>query len=123
VADYEIVLTAGAREAIREMSDGEKQQVARALREELLDRHAVANPHIEVPTGSPRDFMARWLASGHVAIFRPMTEGELKVLARQREKPLARSGVIVYDILSRDNAPRMRADLHLSSLGSLGSLG
>ena len=118
VGDYAIVLTAGAREAIREMCDEEKQQVAAALRVEVLDRHGIQNPYIEISAGPAQNYPARLLSSGHIAVFRLMTAAELRALARQRDRPVARRGVVVHDILSGDDKPRSRGDL----LGAFGSL-
>lgn len=100
--DYGIVLTVGAREAVREMRQAEKQQLARALRRELFDDDgAVVAPHALIkPTGSAAGYRTRALSSGHVVVFRPMEEQELKELAHERHEPVAPAGVIVYDILS-----------------------
>ena|SRR6266511_876720 len=100
--DYPIVLTVGAREAIREMRESERRQLARALRRELFDRDGtVVVPHALIkPTGSPVGYPARALSSGHVAVFRPMEDEELKEFARERHETVASSGVIVHDILS-----------------------
>jgi hypothetical protein len=107
MAGYAIVLTVGAREAIREMGEAEKQLLAIVLRAELLDgRGSVIRPYMSVPTGSPVDYIARLLSSGHVAVFRTMVEDELKALARQRHESVARSGVVVHDILARSTRPR-----------------
>jgi hypothetical protein len=97
-----IALTAGAREAIREMGEAERRQLARALRRELFDRDgAVVVPHALIkPAGSPTEYPARALSSGHVAVFRPMEEEELKMFAHERHQTVASAGVIVHDILS-----------------------
>jgi hypothetical protein len=118
VAEYAIVLTAGAREAIREMSPAEKQHVAQALREELLDSAGVRKPYIEIRSCAPENYPARLLTSGHIAIFRLLTEAELRAFARQRDAPVPQRGVVVHDILCNDNAPRTRADL-MSAFTSL----
>jgi len=100
--NYPIVLTVGAREAIREMRQTEREQLARALRRELFNRDgSVVAPHALIrPTGSPIGYPARALSSGHVAVFRPMEDEELKDLARERHEAVASSGVIVHDVLS-----------------------
>ena len=98
---YPIVLTVGAREAIREMRESEREELARALRSELFDRDGtVAAPQALIrPTGSRVEYPALLLTSGHVAVFRPMEKAELKELADERHESVAPSGVIVHDIL------------------------
>jgi ribosomal protein L29 len=102
MANHPIVLTVGAREAVREMGESEQQQLARALRRELFDRGGtVVAPHALIkPAGSPVGYPARALSSGHVAVFRPMEDEELKEFARERHESVASSGVVVHDILS-----------------------
>jgi len=102
MASYPILLTVGAREAIREMGGAERRQLARALQRELFDRDgAVVAPHALIkPIGSPVGYPARALSSGHVAVFRPMEDEELKEFARAHHEAVASSGVIVHDILS-----------------------
>lgn len=99
---YAIVLTIGAREAIREMEPEERRQFVAALRTELVEQDGrVVTPHALVrPSGSPVEYPARYISSGHVVIFRTMTEVELKVLAVQLHGPVAALGVIVHDALS-----------------------
>jgi hypothetical protein len=107
MAEYEFVLTAGALEAIREMQDGEKQLLTVALRAEFPEQVGAPAP-TWVPTGSPVDYPARALASGHVVVYRLLDETELKTLARQRHTSVASAGVAIFDILSRPGPGRRR---------------
>lgn len=99
---YAVVLTIGAREAIREMEPDERRQFVAALRTELVERDGtLVTPHALVrPSGSSVGYPARSISSGHVVIFRAMTEVELKILAVQLQGPVAQLGVIVHDALS-----------------------
>jgi hypothetical protein len=99
---YAIVLTIGAREAVREMEPEERHQFVAALKTELVERDGtLVTPHALVrPSGSPVGYPARYISSGHVVIFRAMTEDELKILAVQLRGPVAALGVIVHDALS-----------------------
>lgn len=109
--DCEIVLTVGAVEAVREMREAEKDQLAAALRDELCGHrparrpgHSGARRSVSVKikvTGSPFDYYARYLASGHLVVYRPLEAEELKALPDHRR---VSSGVVVHDILSGGSA-------------------
>ena len=97
--DCEIVLTVGAVEAVREMQEAEKDQLATALRRDLCAGvRARQYPSLRINvTGSSVDYFARYLASGHLVVYRPMTPEELKALPDYRG---ISSGVVVHDIIS-----------------------
>jgi hypothetical protein len=96
--DCEIVLTVGAVEAVREMQEAEKDQLAAALRRELCARErARQSPSLRINVrGSSVDYFARYLGSGHLVVYRPMTPEELKALPDHEG---ISSGVVVHDIL------------------------
>ncbi len=97
--DCEIVLTVGAIEAVREMQEAEKDQLAGALRAELCGGvRPRYSPSLRINVrGSSMDYFARYLASGHLAVYRPMTPEELKALPDHRG---ITSGVVVHDLIS-----------------------
>jgi hypothetical protein len=70
MTNYPIVLTAGARVAMRET---ERRQLAHAMQRESFERDGseVAPYALIKPAGSPVGYPARALSSGHVAVFRP----------------------------------------------------
>jgi hypothetical protein len=98
--DYAIILTIGAREAVLEMELDERQSFVAALKSELITPDGSPCSDADVSTHPDIAYSSCRLSTGHVPIFRLMSEIELKGLARERgQEPFPR-GVVIFDIIS-----------------------
>jgi hypothetical protein len=101
---YEVVVLAGARQAIIEMDPEEQDLLAEALREELtLD----SGPEVPIRAAGleNKKYFAKALSSGHVVVYRRMTDRELKEHEHSVDRKLAEKGFYLFDVLAPPSVP------------------
>lgn len=100
---YEIVLLSAARQAVIEMPADEQLELAAALRTELSD--LASSPTVEFePWPTHTKYLIKALVSGHVAVYREMTPGELEDLEGSLRRQVDDCGYAVFDILTGGDA-------------------
>ena len=95
---YAVVVIVAARDALLAMDHQEREELTEALRQELSSEPA---SEVELPVaGLEKDkYYARGLSTGHVAVYRRMTQAELGRLPEQLPTEMADAGFVLFDIL------------------------
>jgi hypothetical protein len=103
-AVYVVILTAGAREAIRELGEADKRGLAEGLRTELLaaDGSVLADTWLSGPSSSAARYPVKELTAGHIVVFRAASREELRRAGDRSSR--RRLGVVVFDVLSSSDA-------------------